>query len=246
MDAEEKALRAGAHDFVYRPVHEEALRMRLRNMVQLHVDFSHDRDMQFRKLTTRKHEQQILDEIDQAMEEHQFEIYMQPKYDLITEHIAGAETLIRWKHPKKGFIPPDQFIPVLEKNGLVTKLDMYVWEETCKVIRKWILQGKRYVPVSVNVSRKDIYNEDLPKVLTEMVHKYGLEPKHLHLEITETAYMENPQQLIAVVRELKEAGFVIEMDDFGSGYSSLNMLSALPIDILKLDMKLVQNATAEY
>lgn len=186
-------------------------------------------------------ETEIANDMAAAVSERQFMVYLQPKYDLATEKIAGAEALVRWEHPTRGFMPPDQFVPLFEKNGFITELDTFVWEETCAIIRSWLDRGGKYVPVSVNVSRADIYDPELPEKLLDMVHRHKLEPKHLHLEITETAYTQNPQQLIEVVRRLKELGFLIEMDDFGSGYSSLNMLSELPIDILKLDMKFIQN-----
>lgn len=186
-------------------------------------------------------EQQIGDEMVHALKEEQFSVYFQPKYDLTTGEMAGAEALVRWHHPIKGFLSPGDFIPIFEKNGFITELDMFVWNKGCNYIADW---QKRYgvtVPVSVNVSRKDIYKQDLPKILKEIVKENGLEPENLHLEITESAYTENPEQLVLIVEQLKKEGFIIEMDDFGSGYSSLNMLAELPIDILKLDMKFLQN-----
>jgi len=185
-------------------------------------------------------EQQIINDMDRAIKEHQFTVYLQPKYDLKTEEIAGAEALIRWNHPVHGFLFPNNFIPIYEKNGFITDVDTYVWDKTCEVISDWKKQGLDIVPVSVNVSRKDIYNTDLPKLLEKLVAKYNLEPKYLHLEITETAYTEDSMQLIEGVLKLKESGFIIEMDDFGSGYSSLNMITELPIDVLKLDMRFIQ------
>ena len=186
-------------------------------------------------------EQQITDDMVQALENGEFHVYLQPKYDLFSEKMAGAEALVRWIHPKKGLIPPNDFIPIFEKNGFITELDMFVWEKTCEIISHWIREENKYVPVSVNVSRKDIYKENLPEIFLGLLSKYGLKPKYLHLEITESAYTENPKQLLNVVDDLKNAGFTIEMDDFGSGYSSLNMLSKLPIDILKIDMKIIQS-----
>lgn len=191
--------------------------------------------------------QRMLDETEitngmaAALKNKEFVVYIQPKYELNTEKIAGAEALVRWQHPTRGFLPPDMFIPLFERNGFIMELDYYVWEQTCLIIRSWLDRGEKYVPVSVNVSRADIQNPELPEKLIELINRHGLEPKHLHLEITETAYTQNPRQLIAVVSRLKALGFVIEMDDFGSGYSSLNMLSELPIDVLKLDMKFIQN-----
>ncbi|MGL4547727.1 EAL domain-containing protein [Eubacterium aggregans] len=141
---------------------------------------------------------------------------------------------------EKGFLSPGVFIPIFERNGFITDLDIYIWDQCCQKIRAWIDKGNHATPLSVNVSRADIYRPDLVDILLSVIKKYKLSPKYLHLEITETAYTENPEQLIDVLTQLKKLGFIIEMDDFGSGYSSLNMLSELPIDILKLDMKFIQ------
>ena len=188
-------------------------------------------------------EQEITNAMKEGLAQGQFEIYLQPKYDLLSERIAGAEALVRWNHPKLGFLGPGEFVPLFERNGFITELDLYVWDKTCEIVAGWIGSSKKYVPVSVNVSRKDIYQENLPEILTEIVKRHDLRPSQLHLEITESAYTESPDQLIGVVGELKRLGFVVEMDDFGSGYSSLNMLSELPIDILKLDMRFIQKET---
>lgn len=188
-------------------------------------------------------EQTITDNMKQALTEHQFKVYYQPKYDLSTEKIIGAEALVRWQHPENGFMSPDDFIPLFEKNGFITDLDMYVWEEACKKIARIQSLGIKALPISVNVSRVDIYNPNLTDILINLVKKYNLKTKYLHLEITESAYTENSKQLIEVVSVLKKVGFVIEMDDFGTGYSSLNMLNELPIDMLKLDMRFLQNNT---
>lgn len=181
-------------------------------------------------------EQTIIDNMQKALEEHQFEVYYQPKYDLMTESIAGAEALVRWNHPTFGFMPPNVFIPLFEKNGFITDLDTYVWEQVCRQISIWQRNNEKIVPISVNVSRVDIYNSRLVATLKNLVGKYGIETRDLHLEITETAYTKDSSQLIDIVEKLKKLGFIIEMDDFGSGYSSLTMLSEMPIDILKLDM----------
>ncbi|NCC42507.1 MAG: EAL domain-containing protein [Clostridia bacterium] len=188
-------------------------------------------------------EQVVIDNMKNAITEKQFQVYYQPKYDLETETIAGAEALVRWIHPEKGFMSPGEFIPLFEKNGFITDLDIYVWDTVCQNIKAWTQAGLHIVPVSVNVSRADIYNPGLADVLIGLVEKYQIDIKYLHLEITETAYTENPEQIIAAVTKLRNLGFVIEMDDFGTGYSSLNMLSELPIQILKLDIKFIQNET---
>ncbi len=186
-------------------------------------------------------EQYITANMKKALQDGQFDIYLQPKYELKTEKIIGAEALVRWNNPEKGFISPEQFIPLFEKNGFITDLDIYVWESCCKLIRNWMDRGRRLIPISTNVSRIDIYNPHIDEILMSLVDKYHISPQCLYLEITESAYTENSKQLIETVKKLKELGFVIEMDDFGSGYSSLNMLSDLPIDILKLDIGFLQN-----
>ncbi|MBC8569573.1 EAL domain-containing protein [Zongyangia hominis] len=190
-------------------------------------------------------EQAITDGMEAALKEGQFEIYLQPKYRIKDDKLAGAEALVRWNHPKWGMQSPGLFIPLFERNGFITQLDQYVWNQACATLRDWDDRGFDPLCVSVNVSRADIYNTDLPDFLLEMVRRHGLSPARLHLEITESAYTENPHQLIETVAHLREVGFVIEMDDFGSGYSSLNMLNNLPIDVLKLDMKFIQSETAK-
>lgn len=186
-------------------------------------------------------EQQIIDEMKSSLEKNRFQVFLQPKYDLTNEKIAGAEALVRWTHPKLGALSPGEFIPPFEHTGFITELDEYVWNHTCEILENWNQKGLPHIQVSVNVSRKDIYQENLPKIIWNIVKQHELEPSQLHLEITETAYTENAEQLISVVNELKKIGFLIEMDDFGTGYSSLNMLSELPIDILKLDMRFMNS-----
>ena len=190
-------------------------------------------------------QQAIIDSMETALKEGQFLVYLQPKYRIWDETLAGAEALVRWKHPEWGFQSPAEFIPLFEKNGFITKLDQFVWDKTCFYLRKWDEEGYPPIPVSVNVSRADIYHADIADIMMRTVSKYGLTPSRLHLEITESAYTEDPGQIIETVRHLRELGFVIEMDDFGSGYSSLNMLNQMPIDILKLDMQFVQSETAK-
>ncbi|NCB93745.1 MAG: EAL domain-containing protein [Clostridia bacterium] len=186
-------------------------------------------------------EQFIISNMKTALEQHQFQVYYQPKYDLNSEMIAGAEALVRWIHPEKGFLSPGAFIPLFESNGFITPLDRYVWETVCQDIRKWMDLGYPAVSVSVNVSRADIYNPRLTDIFLDLIAKYKIPLQYLHLEITESAYTDNPDQIIKVVNKLRNLGFVIEMDDFGSGYSSLNMLAEMPVDVLKLDMKFIQN-----
>ena len=185
-------------------------------------------------------EQQILDTMEEALEEHQFEVYYQPKYNMEDENVSGAEALVRWFQPQFGFMSPGEFIPLFEKNGFITKLDFYIWEETCKNLKKWKTEGRRPIPVSVNISQMDFAVLDLAEKITSLVDAYGIDRELLHLEITETVYTQDREHITQTVNQLRQNGFKIEMDDFGTGYSSLNVLSELSIDVLKLDMKFIQ------
>jgi diguanylate cyclase (GGDEF)-like protein len=191
-------------------------------------------------------EQQLTDAMDTALKEKQFQVWFQPQYDYDTGGLIGAEALVRWQHPEKGLLPPGKFIPLFERNGFITKLDEFVWEESCRYLHLWQQDAaKKNVPVSVNVSRVDIYNPELCAILTRLMHKYDLNPSQLKLEITESAYMENSAQLIRIVKLLHAAGFSVEMDDFGSGFSSLNMLKKVPVDLLKLDLRFMEAGDEE-
>ena len=184
--------------------------------------------------------QAITDGMETALATGQFEVYLQPKYQIRDGQLAGAEALVRWNHPEWGLQPPGEFIPIFERNGFITKLDQYVWERACALLQEWDQKGYPRINISVNVSRMDIYNVNLADVLTGLVQKHGLSPSRLHLEITESAYTDTSRQLIDTLGSLRKLGFIIEMDDFGSGYSSLNMLTEMPVDVLKLDMKFIQ------
>ncbi|MEG2259789.1 MAG: EAL domain-containing protein, partial [Oscillospiraceae bacterium] len=152
-----------------------------------------------------------------------------------------AEALVRWNHPTKGLLPPDLFIPVFEKNEFISKIDSFVLEQVCGVIRDAALNGYPMVPISVNVSRIDLYNPELAHNMLAKIAEYGIDQSMIKVEITESAYRENTDQLLDAMNELRHHGFKISMDDFGSGYSSLNMLKDAPIDILKLDMQFIRD-----
>ncbi|MDO4842923.1 MAG: EAL domain-containing protein, partial [Phoenicibacter congonensis] len=186
-------------------------------------------------------EQAIVDELDEALEQGQFEVYLQPKVRKGAQRWTDAEALVRWNHSQKGLISPGIFIPVLEKTRLIQKLDWFIWEETCRLLRRWEDRGFGKLDVSVNVSRVDIYENDFEEKIVALVERYGIHPSQLHLEITETACIENIEWVCEVGANLRKRGFVLEMDDFGSGYSSLKMLTQIPVDILKLDQVLIQN-----
>lgn len=189
-----------------------------------------------------KKEQEILNDMHRALENEEFTIYLQPKYNIHTNAIAGAEALVRWIHPEKGMISPGDFIPVFENNGFITNLDYYMWEKTCQLLRNWIDEGLNPLPISVNVSRVDIYNSRLAESIVQLVDKYQLPHELLEFEITESAYAFNPMILIKLVNDLRENGFTILMDDFGNGYSSLSILKDIEVDILKLDMLFLSNS----
>ena len=190
-------------------------------------------------------ENTITQDLDKSLKDENFIIYYQPKYSLKDNGITGAEALIRWNHPVFGMMNPGEFIPLFEKNGHIPKLDIYVWEHVLMNMNKWRKNGIEILPVSVNVSRADMFHFDVVKVLKELTCKYKIEPEYLHLEITESAYTESSLMIVEAVDKLREAGFVVEMDDFGSGYSSLNMLSRMRLDILKLDLEFTQSETAK-
>ena len=134
------------------------------------------------------------------------------------------EALVRWIHPKRGLIPPNEFIPILEKSGLITRLDMYIWNSVCQTLRRWQDEHKPVVPISINISIIDIENIDVPCYLSSLTEQYHLDPKYLMAEITETAFAENNAAVKQTIDRLHKKGFTVLMDDFGSGYSSLNML----------------------
>ncbi|EFS27535.2 hypothetical protein FUAG_03050 [Fusobacterium ulcerans ATCC 49185] len=180
-------------------------------------------------------EKNIEDNMEHALENNEFIVYFQPKVELKTNKIAGAEALVRWQDPKKGLIPPDEFIPIFEKNGFITKLDIYVFEEVCKTIRKWLNEGINPIPVSVNLSRMHLQNPNFLKKYKEIQEKYEVPADLLEIELTETLVFENFEQLKKVIDDIHQMGFSCSIDDFGSGYSSLNLLKEIPVDILKLD-----------
>ncbi len=206
--------------------------------IAVYDDSLHEREML---------EQQLIEDFPAALREKQFSVFFQPKFDVRPEKpvMCSAEALVRWKHPKLGMISPGIFIPLFENNGLIFQLDCYVWTEAAGRIRDWKERLGITLPVSVNVSRVDMYEPGLVDLLRELCEQNGLHDGELLLEVTESAYTGNSEQIVEKVRQLREIGFRIEMDDFGSGYSSLNMLSTLPIDALKLDMQFIRNAFKE-
>lgn len=188
-------------------------------------------------------EQQLTNDMQSGLKNGEFCIFLQPIYDVNSDNITTAEALVRWNHATKGIISPGIFIPLFERNGLITKLDRYVWELACKSIRSSIDNGETVVPISVNVSRINLFLPNLGEELVALLDQYHLEPHHLKLEITESAYTKDQKQLLDAIIKLKEKGFTIVMDDFGSGYSSLNVLKDMPIDVVKVDMSFINDVS---
>ena len=177
----------------------------------------------------------VENDLDRAIANKEFMVYLQPKYSTKEERLSGAEALIRWNHPTEGFVPPFKFIPILEKNGSIIKIDDYMITEVAKLQAKWIAEGKEVVPISVNISRVHFARTDLAEHISSLVDEYNV-PHHLiELELTESAFFDDKALLLETIKKLKEFGFEISMDDFGAGYSSLNSLKELPLDVLKLD-----------
>lgn len=191
--------------------------------------------------------ERLLEDFKNSLGDMQFTTFFQPKFDIRPDVplLKSAEALVRWDHPEFGIISPGLFIPLLEEHGLIFELDHYVWDETAAYIRYCKDTFGFSVPVSVNVSRIDMLRSDLKEVFDRLLHKYDLTPADMLLEITESAYTGDSDQVITMVNRFRDAGFGIEMDDFGTGYSSLGMLSKLPIDALKMDMSFVHNAFSE-
>jgi EAL domain-containing protein (putative c-di-GMP-specific phosphodiesterase class I) len=180
--------------------------------------------------------------MESSLENGEFKLFLQPKYNVKQDKIDSAEALVRWFHPEVGFISPGLFVPIFEKNGFITMLDLFVWEEACKEVARLRELGLPQVPISVNASRLDFDLEDLPERFAELADKYGVDHRLMHVELTETAYSDNPD-VVKMLATFKELGFSTELDDFGSGYSSLVSLNTLPLDVMKLDMSMIRKAT---
>lgn len=199
----------------------------------------YNEEMQAQELMNRR----LLNDLNSAVSEHQLQVYYQPKYDIQCDppRLSSAEALIRWKHPELGMVSPGQFVPLFEGNGLISRVDHYVWEEAARQVREWKDRYGFVFPVSVNLSRADVFDPALVDHLIRLIEENHLDYKDIKLEVTESAYTDKASTVLETIHRLRELGFEIEMDDFGSGYSSLNMLSDMPIDVLKMDMKFVRN-----
>ncbi len=190
-----------------------------------------DVEMNKQKLWERK----VEDDMDRALVNKEFKVYLQPKINTNEGQLGGAEALVRWIHPTEGFIPPNKFIPIFEQNGFILKLDDYMLEEIAKQQAQWIAEGRSIVPISVNVSRAHFTREDLAEHICAIVDRYQVPHNVIELELTESAFFDDKSVLLNTVKKLRDSGFIVSMDDFGAGYSSLNSLKELPIDVLKID-----------
>jgi len=169
-----------------------------------------------------------------------FKVYYQPKHDAVTGKLVGAEALIRWIHPEYGFMSPADFIPLFEQNGFIVENDRYVWRRTCENLKRWKDMGLKIVPISVNASKLTMSKEDLIYHMQIPIKEQGIDPNLLHIEITETLMTEDMDDLVEKLNNIRAAGFEVELDDFGAGYSSINILSTLPLDVVKLDMSFMK------
>ncbi|MCR5149906.1 MAG: EAL domain-containing protein [Clostridiales bacterium] len=198
-----------------------------------------DKEMQEKEFLNRR----LLNDINRALDNYEFEVYYQPIFDINDDKpkLTGAEALVRWLHPELGMISPDSFIPLFEKNDLIGELDKYVWKQAARQVARWKAEFDITVPVSVNISRIDLFDKNLSNTLDDIIIKNALTRDCIKLEVTESAYTEDPDQVVNTVANLRKKGYIVEMDDFGAGYSSLNMLSEMPVDVIKMDRAFVRH-----
>ncbi len=214
----------------------ERINSRTRNELMIYTDEMKSELMMEADLTSNMHD---------ALKTGEFVLYFQAQYDANTQQMTGCESLCRWIR-KNAVVSPGLFIPLFEKNGFIRELDKYVWERAFFTVEKWLREGKKIVPVSVNISRKSLVDDSIIHTITLLKSKYSVPTQYIHFEVTESAYATNQEELIARVNKIRDLGFKIAMDDFGSGYSSFNSLKDIPIDILKLDMGFLRkNSNAE-
>ncbi|MEG1863524.1 MAG: EAL domain-containing protein, partial [Oscillospiraceae bacterium] len=191
-------------------------------------------------------EKQLEDRMEEALAKGEFEVYLQPKYHTQSEVIGGAEALVRWKDPKEGMIYPDEFIPLFEKNGFVTQIDLFVFEQVCRTLKRWIENGLPPIKISVNCSRTHLKAPNFLEEYRRIVAKYNLPVNVLEIELTESAVFEDAQSLSQIIQEIHSMGFGCSMDDFGSGYSSLNLIREIPVDTLKIDKIFFQAGSSDF
>ncbi len=250
-----RILRASASDFIPKPypqpdVSMDAVVLGINNFQVVHERYGKQQCIKLLHFIADEilnkilFEERLCRDFAAAVREEQFKVFVQPKFDVTGDEpkVAGAEALVRWFHPELNLISPGLFIPLFESNGLIYELDDYIWHRAASRIREWKDKYGRAIPVSVNISRVEMHDPNLSNRLLKIVEENGIDISDLHLEITESAYVNDSNMIIERVEDLRKKGFFIEMDDFGSGYSSLNMIGELPIDALKLDMQFLRNA----
>ncbi|MBO5372405.1 MAG: EAL domain-containing protein [Lachnospiraceae bacterium] len=181
-------------------------------------------------------EQEIKNVMREALENEQFKVYVQPKFDVTTGKVVGGEALVRWERPGHGFVKPEEFIPFFEQSGFISSMDRYIWKKVAGYLDDCVRQGKKVLPISVNASRIDFYRDNLYEHFIDLLKEYNLASKYLELEVTESAYATDEDIIYTTLEQLQDAGVTILIDDFGSGYSSFNMMKEAPVDVLKLDM----------
>lgn len=188
----------------------------------------------------KQREQHIMDSMEKALEQHQFQVYYQPKHLTTTGRPVGAEALVRWIHPEYGFMNPGEFIPLFERIGFIRSLDRYVWVQVFSDIVRWKNEGLPLVPVSINLSRRDFETGDLAEWILNLAARMNIDPELIHIELTESAFIDNPKLISDCLSRLHRARFTIELDDFGAGYSSLTTLNSMDLDVLKIDMSIIR------
>lgn len=196
-------------------------------------------------LTKELEKRELEAELRRAVQEKELVVYYQPKYNILQEKVSGAEALIRWQHPGKGLIGPGEFIPLCEENGFICDVDFYVLEEVCLRMRQWRSEGRELLKISVNFSRLHLYDSEFVDKLVAVTNAYGIDPSCIEIELTESAAYHEMETLLLVMKRIKNAGFGLSMDDFGSGYSSLNLLREMPVDVLKLDKCFLEDCSGD-
>lgn len=189
------------------------------------------------KFVNRKNSKNSIEKsLNKALEKGEFEIYLQPKYNSESDSIVGAEALARWNNRNDGIVSPEVFIPILEKNKNIVKLDMYMFEEACKIISRWSKNNVSLVPISINISKITMSeNDNFVIDLKNIIKKYDIDTRFLEIELTERIMFRETNKIVSIIKEIKKIGIKVSLDDFGAGYSSLNILKNIPIDIIKLD-----------
>ncbi len=215
-------------------------RKNLRKSINTQISFYNEDDFR-KKMENHELEMDLL----KAVDNNELVVFFQPKYGAVSEKITGAEALVRWNHPTRGMMGPNTFIPIAEADGFVKKVDFFVFETVCKQLKEWKNKGYKMLPVSINFSRLHLYDEDFVQAMTLMADKYGVEHQYLEIELTETADFNDMNELLNVMYRIKDAGFGLAMDDFGSGYSSLQLLMKMPTGVLKMDKSLIDDCSKD-